>query len=167
MLSLDLHQDTQTIADLLASCPNGGTVALADITAAIGRDITGCRYLVYGAMRVAERDSGAVFASVRGVGYRRLLASEIAEVGQTARAKIRRAARHGVRTISAGMAGANDIAPDAMRKILAEQSALGMLEHMARDKNLPKLTETDTRPLPLAVTARAFLRSIGALPDGP
>ena len=100
-------------------------------------------------------------ATERGQGYRRLKPEEIITIGQTARARIRGTARRGARSIAAGVSGANDIAAPVQRAILAEQTALGLLEHMARDKNLPTVPETENRPLPVAVAAKEFLRSIG------
>ena len=162
MLSLDLHADTRRIADLLNEVPRGDSITLDAISKAIDRDIRRCRYLLYSALRVVERESGAVFATERGSGYRRLAPEEIVKIGQTARARIRGWARRGSRTIAAGIAGANDMAPDTARKIMAEQSALGLLEHIARDRSLPKVNEDENRPLSVAATAKEFLRSIGS-----
>ena len=161
MLSLDLHADTRRIADALAAVSRGDTITLAAITNAIGRDIHRCRHLLYSAFRLVERENGAVFATERGQGYRRLKPEEIITIGQTARARIRGTARRGARSIAAGVSGANDIAAPVQRAILAEQTALGLLEHMARDKNLPTVPETENRPLPVAVAAKEFLRAIG------
>ena len=162
MIATDIHADTRRIADLLAVLPRGELITLAQISAAIDRDIRLNRGYLYSAMKIVEREMGAVFACERGKGYRRLASDEIIKIGQTSRARIRRQARRGIRSMSAGVGGANDIEPDMARRILAEQSALGLLEHIARDKNLPKVPEKDTRPLPVATTARAFLRAIGA-----
>jgi len=160
MIALDLHADTRRLADFLCAAPRGELVSFDAMTEIIGRDIQAHRWILYGAMRVAERESGATFACVRRQGYRRLTISELAMVGQTARSRIRSTARRGNRTIATGLKGENGIDPGDLRKILAEQSALGMLEHLAADKALPVIPETDTRPLPVAMVARDFLARV-------
>tara|TARA_R110000868_G_C10969754_1_gene769590 strand:+ start:1030 stop:1524 length:495 start_codon:yes stop_codon:yes gene_type:complete len=163
MIATDLHHDTRIIADCLAATPHGALVTKGEISDAIGREIDHCVWLLYSAIRIVERENGAVFACVRGKGYRRLTAEELARIGQTARARIRGTARRGMKSMTAGVSAINDLAPDLMRKVLAEQSSLGLLEHIARDRNLPPINETMTRPLPVAVTAKEFLRSIKAI----
>jgi hypothetical protein len=163
MLTLDLHEDTRRIVEVLTACPVGEHVTLDQLSATIGRDIRLCRYYIYSAMRVVQRDHGFVFATEWRKGYRRLNANELDKIGQSARARIRSHARRGVKTIAAGLAGANDIDPAAHRRALSEQTALGLLEHISRDKNLPTIAETDTRPLPVAIAAREFMKRIGAV----
>ena len=162
MIATDLHADTLALISVLQSAPHGEVIPLARFSTAIGRDIRQCRHLLYSAIRVMERDHCAVFASVRGEGYRRMASDEIVKIGQTARSRIRRTARRGSKSIAAGMAGANDLSNEARIKLLAEQSALGVLEHLARDKSLPTMPQDATRPLPVAVSAREFLKAIGA-----
>lgn len=162
MIATDLSADARRIADLLAAIPRGETVTFATISSTIGRDINLCRHILYSGLNVAERENGACFASVRSVGYRRLAPEEIVKVGQTARSRIRGYARRGSRTLRQGMTGANDLTPEAQRQTAAELSALGLLEHIARDKSLPTIPEEDTRPLSVAATAKAFLQKIGA-----
>lgn len=163
MIATDMSADTRRLADLLAEVPRGEVITFPAMSAVIDRNVLEFRHIVYAAMRAAERESGAVFASERGKGYRRLPPDEIVRVGQTARSRIRRTARSGVRSLVAGSAGANDLSPEMTRRILAEQSTLGLLEHIARDKNLAPMPEAANRPLPLAVAAKEFLRTIGAL----
>lgn len=162
MIATDLHADTLRIIELLDSTPRGDIVALDDISAYIDRDIRRCRHLLYSALRFMEREQGAVWACVRGAGYRRLSPDEIVKIGQTARARIRGYARRGARSMEAGMQGANDLPNETKKKILAEQSSLGLLEHLSRDKSVPLVSDDQQRPLPVATTARAFLQSIGA-----
>tara|TARA_R110000868_G_scaffold134251_1_gene346161 strand:- start:153 stop:644 length:492 start_codon:yes stop_codon:yes gene_type:complete len=163
MIATDLHADTRRIIDLLASEPRGNTITLGAISKSIGRDIGRCRHLLYSAIRVIERDNGLVFSCIRGKGYKVMPSEDISRVGQTARARIRRTARRSIRTLEAGLAGANDISNEAKKKVLAEQSALALVEHLTREKNLPVMPESETRPLPAATTAKAFLQAIGAV----
>lgn len=161
--AMDIHPDTRRLADALSAVQRGEIITLDEISEVVDRNIRACRYLFYGAQKIAQRESGAVFATERGMGYRRLTTEEIHTLGQTARARIRGTSRRAVKSITQGIAGSNDIDPVVHRKILSEQSVLGLLEHIARDKNLPPISEKETRPLSVAVTAKAFLRSIGSI----
>jgi hypothetical protein len=163
MIVMELHQDTRILADLLAACPFGETLTFDDFSKAIGRNINVCRYLLYRAIFVVERENGAVFASVRRVGYKRVVPDDLHKIGQTARARIRSQARRGFRTISNGLAKANDISPPALREALREQSILGLIEHTAKDRSKPDVAEGATHPLPVAEVARDFLRKMGAV----
>lgn len=162
MIATELHPDTVALVAVLSNAPRGEIIPMKAFSDAIGRDINRCRHLLYSAIRVIERNEGAVFACIRKEGYRRMASSEIAKIGQTARSRIRRTARRGQKSIAAGIAGANDLTNEARVKLLQEQSALGLLEHLARDRSLPQIPEQVTRPLPVAQTAREFLKAIGA-----
>jgi hypothetical protein len=162
MIVMELHQDTRILADVLLACPFGETIKFDELSKAIGRDIQVCRHLLYRAIYIVERDNGAVFASIRRVGYKRVVPDDLHKIGQTARARIRSQARRGFRTISNGIAKANDISPPALREALREQSILGLVEHTAKDRNRPDVAEGATRPLPVAEVAREFLKKMGA-----
>lgn len=162
MIATDLHADTLRIIDRLRLVPRGGEITLNSVSSVIGADIRQRRHLLYSAFRHVEKNDGAVFVSVRGKGYRRMQPDEIVKVGQTARSRIRSTARRGIKTIAAGIERINDLPEADRRKALSEQSALGLLEHIARERSLPVVPAEDTRPLPVAVAARAFLDIIGA-----
>lgn len=161
MFASEIHADVRRIADCLSATPIGSTITWPDMSSVIGRDLRRCRHVLYSAERIAQRESGAVFLCERGKGYRRLPVEEIASVGATARSRIRRQARRGNTTIAAGIDGANDIPAGVLRTLLREQSMLGLIAHMARDRSLPTIPIGDTRPLPVAVVARQFLDLIG------
>jgi hypothetical protein len=129
----------------------------------IDRNIRACRYLFYSAQKIAQRESGALFATERHKGYRRLTTEEFPIIGQTARASIRGTSLRAKKSLAQGLAGLNDIDPAVHRKIMAEQSVLGLLHHITFDKHLPPIPEKANRPLSVAATAKAFLRSIGSL----
>lgn len=162
MLITDLSADVRTTADLLIACSPGETVLFTTISKALGRDVTRRRQIISAARKVAQREAGALFRSERGMGYRRLAPTEADQIGHSALVSIGRGARRANGSMSALIKGANDMPPDQFKKILAQQTALGMIHAVTKTKNLPKITETATRPLPLAVSAKAFLRSIGA-----
>ena len=162
MIAKDIHHDCRTIADRLGAVSHGELITREEISETIGRNINRCAWMLYTAFRIIEREKGAVFACERGKGYRRLTSNEFVRIGQTARARIRGTARKGVKSMTAAVSGVNDLTPELNRKILSEQSSLGLLEHIARDKNLPDIAEDIKRPLPVAISAKEFLKSIGA-----
>jgi hypothetical protein len=136
-ISTDINADTRAIADMLNAVSFGDTITLDAMTDAIGRDIRDCRYVAMSAMRVAERETGAIFASVRRVGYRRLTVDEFAEIGMTARAHIRRKAKSSARAMGAAMTRVNDMTDEQRRKVVREQSTLGLMAHLAQDRAMP------------------------------
>lgn len=160
-ISSDINADTRAIADILNAAPFGGTVTLDTMTDAIGRDIRDCRYVALSAMRVAERETGAVFASVRRIGYRRLTVDEFAEIGMTARARIRRTARSSARAMGAAMTRVNDMTDEQRRNVIREQSALGLLAHLAQDRSMPKIPDDVKQTQPIAITMRAAMAALG------
>jgi alkylated DNA nucleotide flippase Atl1 len=163
MITTEISAEARAIADLLAECPPGAVVTFGAMSAVIGRDILARRHVIATARRVAEREAGAVFTVERRTGYKRLDAARIADVvGTAARAHIRRTARRSVKSLSEGTRRLNDLPPDVQRKVAAEMSALGLIEHIARDKAVKPTADAPTKPQPVAVTARAFLDALGA-----
>ena len=163
MIATDISPDTRALADKLAEVPRGERISLKALTAVISRNIVEHRHLLYSAFRIVERETGAVFACERGSGYRRLTPEEIPSLGSTARSRVRHIARRGRKSIAAGIEGANDMPDNARRRALQEMSALGVLEHVSRDKSLPDIKEDASSPLPVAAAAKAFLKKIGAI----
>jgi hypothetical protein len=164
-LITEVSADALAIAAHLAATPVGAVVSHATLTGIIGREIREHRHLFYTAARIAQREHGAVFVTERGTGYRRLAPEAVAAVvGPAARNHIRRTARLGQRAIAAGTAKMNDAAPAVQRQIAAELSALGLVEHMARDAVTKPAEDGPTKAEPVAVAAKRFLATIGATP---
>ena len=153
--------DVEALTAALAACPIGGTVTLAALSAAIGRDIQPVRYLIYTAMKVTQGDTGAVFETVRKVGYRRLPIEEIPKVGQTARSRIRRVARRSVAAMSDALTHANDVPPATRQRIYQEQSQIGLLQHIAGRK----IREPLDAPLPIARAAEVLMRHLNGVDE--
>ncbi|MBP8296366.1 MAG: hypothetical protein KAX84_09690 [Burkholderiales bacterium] len=163
MLHTELSADTRAVADLLSACPVGETVSHGAMTEAIGRDILRHRYILQAARRVAQRETGAVFVSERGTGLRRLSAQRATEtVGTAARHHIRRTARRARSTLLAATSGANDLPADAQRRLAAEVSTLGLMEHLARDAMTTPKEDAPMKPQPVALTARDMLARLQA-----
>jgi hypothetical protein len=163
MLIHELSPEVRAVAELFMRCQPGEVVTFPEMSAVIGSSIFARRYIITSARRVAEREAGAVFTSERSIGYKRLEASAVANVvGSSARSHIRKSARRGVKAIIEGTRRVNDLAPDVQRKVAAEMSALGLIEHIARDSNVKPGPEASTKPQPVAVTARALLAALDA-----
>lgn len=160
----ELSPDTRAIADRLSTVPHGATIGLGDLSAVIGRDIRQCRHLLYAAYAVVRRETGAIFGSVRNVGYQRLSIDQVPAIGSTARKRVRRTARRASRDINASLAKANDVSNAVRLKANAELSMLGLVEHMARDSAVKPSEDMNIAPQPVAVAARAFLERIGGRP---
>jgi hypothetical protein len=161
MMITELSNDARAVADLLASCQVGELVTYAAMSEAIGRNIKHYRHIIDAARRVAAREAGAVFAVERGDGYRRLEAAQVAPVlGSATRKHLRVTARRKIRTIRHGTDRANDLTPEDQRRVAAEISALGLIEHMARDQVARPADNGPTKPEPVAITARRFLSAL-------
>ena len=162
----EMHQDTRDLADRLIAVTHGDIISWSDLSAAIDvADVRRVRWRVAAAMRVALREAGAVFATLRGIGYRRVTIDRLgSDVGQSARARIKRTARRANATIGLGLAKANDVPNEARIRALREQSALGLIEFLARERHLPTVDPERMRPLRPQHVLRQTLESLGINP---
>lgn len=155
------NADARAIKALLETIQVGETVTFDALSDAIGRGIRQSMYLFYAAAKDLNGEIGAVFASVRGVGYKRLPGDALASVGETARRRIRRSAKGATRTITNAARRANDLSPEQTRRINAELSVLGLAAHVAGSGFVKQVEETKPdAPMPTAHVARAFLAHI-------
>ena len=163
MLHLNLSAETAILRDALLAAPIGDVVTFDELAEAIGRNVrTAARGKLESARRVCERDHNAVFETVRGVGLRRIPATEAAGLGAGARKSITRTAKRGLRRMEACTAGANSLPPSVQVAVAREASALGLMAHLAQDDAVKAMTDTDKAPPP-AHAAEAFLSHIGAV----
>jgi len=159
MISTEISPDVAALVTVLRSVSPGASITYSVLSAALGRDVTQCRYLLVSAQRIAAREYGAVFASERRVGYVRLTTDQLPGVGSTARTRVRRTARKAAKLIRFGADRANVIEPEAQRKMNAELSSLALIEHIATDKAATPVPAHDTRAEPVAVTARRLFNT--------
>lgn len=154
----DVSDEARTIASRLAAVPVGGFISHDEISQALGRPYKPHRHLLYTALRIVLRESGAAFACERGLGYRRLAPHEApALIGSTARARIRGHARRGRKTIVAAIRDGNALPRDVRLRANAEVSTLGMIEHLARDRPVLAAVPEAHRVTSPIETCRAFL----------
>ncbi len=135
MLDTTISLETAALIEALTAVPLGATATYADLSRAVGRDVTTlARSGLASARRIAAREHGAVFVPVRGLGLRRLPPEEAPEIGAAGRRKVRRAARNATRTMLRLAESSNGLPPEAQRKLAAEVAALGLIEHVSGDK---------------------------------
>jgi hypothetical protein len=156
-----LSPETRLLVETLHKVPLGAEIAYADLTAALGLDVTGpARAALNTARRILERDEGAVFVACRRTGLRRLTPEEAPDIGANGRRKIRRTANRSLRAMQRLAATSNGLDPDAQRRLNAEITASGLLAKITEDK--PVRAMQAENPTPPAHAATAFLKAIGA-----
>jgi len=157
-----MSAECRALADLFAATPVGGTVTYAAMTQAIGRSIADRRYLIPRAAHVATRETGAIFGSVRRVGYQRLAPQDAHMLGSHTRSRIRRSAKRTADAIVAAVTATNDMPDAAKRRAYAEVNAMALIRHIATDKQVAAGT-TEPKSEPVGVVMRRFAQAIGAI----
>jgi hypothetical protein len=155
--------EVRALADRLAEAAPDEVVTYEHLATAVGHDLMRTRYLIYKALKLVQKETGAAFITVYKQGYRRMRIEEVPSVGKHARRRTRRIARTAIAAIQDSLRGSNDVAQEVRREALREQSALGLIEHIARDKHLPVIEENASVALPHAVVALQFLTAIGGI----
>lgn len=163
---MKIHQiDTEVkiLAEVMMETPIGAIVTYESMSKKIGRDVRiKDRHKILLAKQAALNDVGAAFETIHRIGYRRLPGNELTKIGQSASASIRKKGKKAIKTMVKSLASANDVAPEVFRKMLSQQSALGLIVELSRERNLPLMREEATAPLPYAVTAKMFLDAVNA-----
>lgn len=154
--------DTQAIVDLFLATPVGQTVTFAAMSAAIGQAIANRRHLIPRAIHIAARDHGAIFGSVRTVGYHRMPAQDAHMLGAHTRHRMRRSAKRTSAAIVAAVTMANDMPAAAKVRAYAEVNAMALIRHIAADKIVIAST-AEPKAEPVALVARRFAQQIGAI----
>ena len=155
-----ISADIRVLTDALLSTPIGEVITFPELSKALGANIRARQYLVQSAIKLASKEAGAIFTSVRSVGYKRLPAEAAAAVGSHARSRVRAATRKASGIISRAIEKANDMSDEARRKAMTEVSALQLLNTLATDR-MVKTVQTGDKPLPVAVTMRSMATSLG------
>jgi hypothetical protein len=149
----------RALADAAMACPIGETITYAQFSRAVGFPVQSRFYLLLNALNLANAESGALFQNTRTVGYKRLPGSMTAAAGKTGRRRIRRIASRANKTMANALSRANDLTNEDRLKAFKEQAALGLLQHMARDRNLPVVREDAPVPA-LNATVRASVAAL-------
>ena len=152
--------EVQAICEALGSTPIGEICVFETIDAALGAPVRLRRYLLMDALLQLNKEAGAIFGSVRGVGYKRLPAEDAHTLGGTLRASVRRRSRRTSDAIANAVNANNDISPVGMRRAAGEIGTLNMLRHIATNR-IAKATQRDDKPPTLAESLSGVLRHLG------
>jgi hypothetical protein len=144
----------------MLSTPVGEVITFFELSKALGANVKARQYLIHGAIKLASKEAGAIFTSVRSVGYKRLPAEAAAAVGSHARNRVRSTARKASGIITRAVERANDMSDEARRKAMTEVSALQLLNTLAADRTVKAVQPTD-KPQPVAMTLRSMAASLG------
>lgn len=154
--------DVARLVERLREAPIGETVSFAELDKAIGRPIRSRRYLLVRAMDRLNAETGAVFESVFGIGYRRMPIDRMATVGGRARRRIKHIARRSSKRLSNAIGRANDLPGPVALSINREIAVLGVLQVLARDGMAAKVAAdaTETSPAPVALVAQRLVEAL-------
>ena len=164
MISTEISPTVRALVDALVSVSPGELITYRALSAAIGQDVREVSHLLLRARDIAGRDHGALYGTERGVGYVRLTTEQLPGVGATLRASVRRRTRRVSSRLSMAASRVNDMPAETARKINAELSVLGLLNHLSGDKRAEPAAAHDHRPEPVAITARRLLGEFGPAP---
>jgi hypothetical protein len=107
--------------------------------------------LVQRAQRLLNAENGAVFATVRREGYRRLSHGVGADYASNlALLRIRSQSRRGQKIATLAIEFANDISDNDRRRVYQKIASLGMIEHLSMNKTIETMPAVKPRPDPLA-----------------
>lgn len=145
------------IVKALTAIPVGQIITYKDLSAIVGKNVQSDdgRFLLIRARRLAEKQTGTLFATVFGQGIKRLPADEAAGVGSDARQRIRRSANRTYARLSD--IRYNDVAPETRARIDAERSLMGAISAIATQANVSNVQRhTSTGPIPVAKLLEAI-----------
>jgi len=107
--------------------------------------------MVARAQRLLNAEIGAVFATVRGEGYRRLTNAVGADhTTDIALLRIRRQSQRGQKIATMAIRFANDITDTDKRKVYQKLGALGLIEHLTLRKTVNTMPDDKPKDDPLA-----------------
>lgn len=158
-----MSAEVRALADRLLATPVGETVGYDALSAAIGEDVRERRYLLLAAIRAAGREAGALFASIKSVGYQRLSIDEVFAVGTRARQRVRRATKRTADQMTHALSFANDVSDEVRRKTNGEVNSLRLLHHLSTDRAQSHAPKSD-KPEPVGKVLRAMMEKLGTTP---
>lgn len=139
--------DRRKLYELLRGVKPGEVVAFDALSAAIGRDVLLCRWLLAGARRSARDSDRKVFEAVRNVGLRCLPNEEVPDRGPRAIGKARRAVWRGTKEVKTADYGSLSASGQVTFNMsLSMSGALMLMTKPSRMKSLPPSVETKYDP---------------------
>jgi hypothetical protein len=147
------------IADALLSTSIGETITYAALDRAAGVSVQARNYLLQAAMRLVNKESGVWFGNVRGVGYVRHTQGEVGADIDQGLLRVRRIARRKMERSANAVKYGNDISDEQLRTIYSRQAAIGLIQHMTYQRNLPVIPP-GTAPPPTVDTIRSSMEAL-------
>ncbi len=134
------EQHVRDLADLFNAASIDGTVTYTQMRRIIGDDPQAKRYLVAAAMRLSNRECGAIFKPIQNVGYQRI--RDGVSIGAMALDKARRATRRGISVVSNWMDKTN-LSDDDLRRGYQVRTQMSLINAMTSRRAAPDLSEVD------------------------
>lgn len=135
-------------------------ISIQQLSAAAGQDLVENRWVISAALRAVNAEYGAVFATVRGEGYRRLANSEGALFsGNRGLLRVRRASRAAMRFSTNAAKHANDMTADQRRRHNQQMSTLGLVAHLTLQRSVE--TQPEEAPPERADPLSGLRRALG------
>jgi len=143
---------TLAIKDRLAEAPIDTLVSHEELKGFLPQNLNLSHYvLVQRAQRLLNAENGAVFATVRNEGYRRLPNGIGADhAANTSLLRIRRQSRRGQKIATLAIQFANDSTDNDRRRVYQKLASLGLIEHLTLAKTVRTMPEDKPRQDPLA-----------------
>jgi hypothetical protein len=149
MKQLERKQAVIRVAQRFMQTPIDEIVSLEALSAAAGVDVRDNRWIIGAAQRAINADYGAVFATVRSEGYRRLANAEgTLFAGARGLYRIRRASRAGIRMAHNAAKHANDMTAEQRRRHHQQMASLGLIAHLTMARTVAAMSEDPPPPPP-------------------
>lgn len=148
MNKLERKEAVVRVAKRLLDVPIDEVVSVRQLSEAAGHDLYAERWIIGTALRAVNSEYGAVFATVRKEGYRRLAHGNGALFAAARGLKrVRRAARAGIKSAGNAAKFANDMNAEQRRQHNQQMAALGLIDHITMARTVHTMPE-ESPPVP-------------------
>lgn len=153
----EMSLETRLLVDMLSQVEPGQTVTFADMTAKVGVDVSGGYGPLQSAKKRVFNDTGAVFSSIKGVGYARLRDGEIVEDAAADRRRVHRMATRATRKLAAVDFDALTVEQRLTHNVeMTIFNAQRLLARKSSEAKIRGLASKNNEALTLARTIEAF-----------
>lgn len=150
--------DAKVLADLLRNAEVGQVVTYEEMSEAIGREVTQDRSAIYTARAIVQREDRMIFDCVMKVGVKRLADADIVNLGDRARARVRKIASSVTKAITC--VNYDSMSRESQVKHNTALSMFGVFSELSANKSFIKLqshVSTVGTDLPVAKASIAAL----------
>lgn len=142
MNKLQHREAVVAVARRLLATPTDEIVSLEQLSEAAGCDIVQYRWILASAFKAVNADFGAIFATVRKQGYRRLdRATGTLFAGARGLHRIRRASRSALKLATNAAKHANDMTAEQRRRHNQQMASLGLISHLTMVRTIETMPE--------------------------